>query len=140
LDGLQIGHDCEVLWRLACAREVDESLRRQPYSDQIELLRDAANEIPLRQRSAWLAGEGFEEYRGDLEAWLHKRASTPFDDDTGTYASSAPRLVTVPNRPPRGTRKRIIAEVAARASVPESTVVRLWTDYRKLMRRVSEAD
>lgn len=136
MEGFEIGQACEVLWREASNAAFEER-KRQVFSfrTSIQSLWDSAKAIPLSRRKAWLESEGYkEDHVGDLETWLHKLAGTPFDDVTGTYPGPAPRGLTISVRPPKGTRGRIIAQVAAQFDISSDTANRLWKAYRRFER------
>jgi len=133
-DMLAIGHDCEKRWREACESARENRLSALPHAEKIRRLQETTQAIPLPQRQAWLASATHEEHTGDIEGWLHDRAKTPFDDDTGNYKGRPRRGVRVSTRPPRGTRMRIIEEVALERRLSASSVDNLWQAYRRLRR------
>lgn len=131
-DELVIGQTCEVLWREAVKEAFGERKKRK-FSEESELqtLWDSFKAIPVSQRSAWLRSEGYEDHKGDVEAWLHKLGATDFNEATGSYKGKAPRGITLSTKPPKGTRARIIAEVAHRYGISTDTANRLWKAYRR---------
>lgn len=132
-DVLTIGQACEVKWREA-AKAAFESERERLFSEvsDIQSLWDAAQCVPVRERRRWLTSEKFEQHRADVETELHALHGTR--DDLG-----APRRgVHIAARPPRGTRKRIIGEVAEQFSLRESAVDSLWQEYRRFERELGE--
>jgi len=136
---LTIGQDCETRWRGESKLAIEAGLSRLSHADNIRTLQEGAQAIPVSQRKAWLAGDGYDDHRGDIEAFLHDRAGTPFSDESGNYLGAAPRLVTVSAKPPRGTRKRIISEVATFSGLSESAVDNLWQAYRRFERELQES-
>ena len=140
LEGFAIGQACEVLWRSAEQDAGDERLRKLPHADEVHALQAAANAIPVEQRRAWVASDHHDDHVGDLECWLHRRAGTQFDEERGMFVAKAPRGVEVSKKPPRGTRQRIIAEVASRYGISEHTTNRLWKAYRRFERELRAAN
>lgn len=137
---VEIGQACEVRWREASKLALETRLAALPHADKIQQLWDSADAIPVPQRKAWLASEAYEDHTGDIEAWLHARAGTPFSEEGGDYEGAAPRVITVSTKPPSGTRKRIIGQVASERNLSESAVDNLWQAYRRLERELREGD
>lgn len=137
---LTIGQACEVKWRQATDQALDSRLASLPYADEIQALWKGMDTIPVSQRKAWLESDAYEDYSADIEAFLHARAGTPFDEELAKYEGKAPRVVTVSKKPPKGTRRRIIGEVAAQYGLAESVVDNLWQAYRRLERELRESD
>lgn len=90
-----------------------------------------AKDIPVERRAAWLQGENYEQHHDDMEADLHKLSGTPYDEATEEFLGPVQRVITVSNKPFRGTRKRIVSEVAAQHGLPEKTVDNFWKQYRR---------
>ena len=131
-DMFAVGQACEVLWRRAAKAAFEARLSALPYSSEIRALHEGIRNIPIGQRRAWLKGDANEDHHGDIEALIHKRLSTPFDDITATFPHDAPRVVRVSATPFRGTRKNIIAEVALRFRLSGSVFDNLWQRYRRI--------
>jgi hypothetical protein len=55
------------------------------------------------------------------------------------YEGTAPRVFKVPTKPPRGTRQRIIKEVAKEYDLAESVVDNLWKAYRRFERELRDS-
>lgn len=136
---LAVGQDCETRWREESNLAVDARLSRLPHADAIRNLQEGAQAIPVSQRKAWLASDAYDDHKGDIEAWLHSRARTPFSDESGEYLGAAPRITTVSTKPPRGTRKRIIGEVANQSGLTESAVDNLWQAYRRFEHEIRDS-
>lgn len=135
---VKIGQACEARWRDESKLALETRISRLPHADSINALHEGVQAIPVTQRRAWLESENYADHVGDLEAWLHDRAGTPFSDETEHYQGSAPRLITVSTKPPRGARVRIIAEIAKQSKLPEGTVDNLWQAYRRFEREPLE--
>lgn len=138
-DVLTIGQACESKWREASNEALKARRAALAHADLIQSLQNGVQTIPVPQRKAWLESEAYAEHRADLEAWLHARAGTPFDDETANYAGDAPRRVTVSTKPPRGTRQRIICQVAKENELTESAVDNLWQLYRRFEKELRES-
>lgn len=128
---LKIGQACERKWGMACETALAARSAALPYAGELTALHIAAQAIPVAQRKAWLAGDGYGDHSGDIKAFLHARVGTPFNQVTGEYDGEAPRCFTISTKPPRGTRQRILGEVAAESGLSESTVDNLWQQYRR---------
>jgi len=132
-DAFVIGQTCEVLWRQA-SQETVAALKSVKFQEESRLheLWDRVAAIPVAERKAWLRSEAYNDHRGDVEAWLHQFTGTRFDEASGNYESEARRWLHFPTKPRKGTRPRIIAEVAQRYGLSSATVDRLWKAYRRL--------
>ena len=136
---LSIGQACEVKWREASGNTMTHRLASLQYAGKIQALRDGVNAIAVSQRKDWLA-KAAEDHEGDVEGWIHARAKTPFDKKTGKYAFEAPRVVTVSTQPVRGTRLKIIVEVASEFRIADSVVDNLWQAYRRFERESRDSN
>ena len=128
---IEIGYACEKLWREASEATGEARLASIKHAAEIRARHEAVSHIPVHERKAWLESEAYQEHRGDIEALLHDRAETPFDDHSAEYESDAPRLVTISTKPPRGTRKRIIETVATESGLSKNAVDNLWQAFRR---------
>lgn len=143
---VEIGQACETKWRKESKQAVERRFSNLPHADKVRALQEAANAIPLAERTAWLRSEAYEDHSSELEAWLHKAAghslTGTFEVEGeaygGDYEGNAPRLITISTKPPRGTRMRIIEEVARRFGLLESAVNNLWQQYRRFERETSK--
>ena len=133
-----VGQTCEVEWRRAEKAAFDARLSALPNTPQIRALHEGFRKIPVEQRRAWRQGDAYEDHSGDIEALIHARVKTPFDEETARFERVAPRLVTVSSQPFRGTRGRIITEVALLAGLNESVVDNLWQKFRRIEREPLE--
>lgn len=132
-DILTVGQACEVAWReaKAFAFEAEKTRLFQKETD-IQSLWDEAQRVPVRLRKGWHDSEDGEAHRADVETELHMLNGTPDSLDPPA------RRIRIVSRPPRGTRKRIIAEVARRFSMTESATDNLWQAYRRFERELRE--
>ena len=133
---LAIGQACEIKWRGASEQAKRSNLSALAYGDEFRAIQDKLQHIPEARRKAW-ASENLEDQLGDFESWLHARSETHFDEDTGVYQHEPQRIFRISERPHRGTRKRIIKEVAMEIGLPESTVDNLLQEYRRLERKLA---
>ena len=133
-DVLTVGQACEVAWRdaVAAALEAERDRLFRTESD-IQSLWDAAQRIPVGHRQQWYDGDEGETHRADVETEIHELNGTPDD------AVPPPRGIRLRTKPPRGTRKRIIAECAAQFDLSDSAVDNLWQAYRRFEGELSEA-
>lgn len=131
-DVIRIGSACEELMRSAQRNAVAARLGDRQDLASISARYSEVSHIPLEQRSHWLASEAYEDHNGDIEAFLHRQAQTHFDDHEGRFLDRAPRIISVPRKPPRGTRKNIISDVAAAFNLTPVQVANLWQEFRRL--------
>ena len=136
---LTIGQACEVKWRDASKLAVEARFAALANQEKIQALWEGVQAIPVPQRKAWLESEAYKDHSGDIESWLHARAGTPFDDVTANYEGKAPRVVTISTKPPKGTRQRIVGEVAMETGQSESVVDNLWQAYRRFERELRDS-
>ena len=130
---VDIGYACEKLWQEASQAAATARYASLKNASEIQLLRDSAPHNDLDKRKSWFESEKYwDVYKGDLEALLHERAGTPFDDDSAEFESDAPRVVTISTKPPRGTRKRIIETVATESGLSKNAVDNLWQAFRRV--------
>ena len=130
---VDIGYACEKLWCEASDAAATARYTSLKNASQIKLLRDGAPHNDLDKRKTWFESETYwDAYKGDLEALLHDRAGTPFDDDSAKFESDAPRVVIISTKPPRGTRKRIIETVATESGLSNNAVDNLWQAFRRV--------
>lgn len=133
---LNIGQACEVKWREASKGALSARYDALPRAAEITALYDGARAIPVEKRAQWVKSDAFEDHVLDLESHLHAQSETPFDYESGTYMGAAPRLVRLSTKPFKGTRERIIQEVASANGLSPSQVDNLWQAYRRLERSI----
>lgn len=129
-DVLRIGQACECKWREAVnvAFDVEQEKLFRVNSDIADLW-NAAQSVPISKRKAWLRSEAYDLHRDDIETELAAMNGT----------SPSPRIVSIKAKPPRGTRKQIIKEVASQSNFAESVVDNLWQAYRRLERELRDS-
>ena len=128
---VNVGYACEKLWREASEAAGEARLASMKHADDIRARHEEVGHIPVHERKAWLESEACQEHRGDIEAMIHKRVGTPFDDDSAEFECAAPREASASNKPPRGTRKRIIEVVATESGLSRNAVDNLWQAFRR---------
>lgn len=132
-DVLTVGQACEVAWRDAVANALEaEKVRLFRTESDIQSLWDAAQRVPVGRRRQWYDGDEGETHRADIETELHALNGIPDNPDP------PPRITRIMARPQRGTRRRIIVEIAKQFGLPESAVDNLWQAYRRFERELSE--
>lgn len=130
---LTVGLACEVKWRTAVKAAIGaKSDRHFSVESDIQSLWDVAQRVPVSNRRQWYDGEEGEIHRADIKTELHSLNGTPDED------GPPPRVISILAKPPRGTRKLIIAEIAEQFGLRESTVDNLWQAYRRFEREMAE--
>lgn len=126
---LRVGQACENKWRDEVARAFDAaSAKMFGFDADLVALWEAVQKVPLGERRAWLAGADGEMHQADVEVELDVLTGR------GEAKTEPSKVVSISSKPPRGTRKRIIASVAAQFSLREPEVDNLWQAYRRFER------
>lgn len=122
-DVLRIGQACENRYREAKKLVLDKAKQEffAEKSDLNQAWRDV-NRVPINLRSAWHRTPDAESHAFDVEVEVGSL-------DSGNSPPS--RIVTLSTRPPKGTRKRIIKEVAVLYGLTCNQVDNLWQAYRR---------
>ena len=137
---MRVGQACEAKWREASAHALEARFAAMRGAKEIRTLWKRAKDIPVKERGAWHSSEAFEDHVGDLEAWLHERVGTKVDAVSGEFPRAAPRIVGLSAKPPKGTRQRIIDEVAKELALAKKSVDNLWQAYRRFERDLHNPD
>ena len=126
---LRVGQDCENLFRqeeeLAKKKAIDEHFSTET---DIKNVWDKVHKIPIPRRSNWLKSEAGDQHISDIEEELETLRATTAN------ISPASRLLKIPTKPPRGSRLRIISEIAEEYSLSAKQVDNLWQEYRRFER------
>ena len=126
---LRVGQDCESLFRqeeeLAKKKAIDEHFSTET---DIKNVWDKVHKIPIPRRSNWLKSEAGDQHISDIEEELETLRATTAN------ISPASRLLKIPTKPPRGSRLRIISEIAEKYSLSAKQVDNLWQEYRRFER------
>ena len=136
---IEIGYACEKLWLEASQAAGEARLTSMKNADDIRARHEEVSHIPVHERKAWLNSEAYHDHRDDIEAMLHERAGTPFDDISAKFERDAPRVVTISTKPPRGTRKRIIEIVATESGLSDNAVDNLWQAFRRVKQELGNS-
>jgi hypothetical protein len=144
-DVLRIGQACEAQWRKAQKNAYDAShdvLFRE--RTDLSTVWKQAKQVPIQDRGVWRNSEAGQQHSADVDEELEslqtygaeKPSAAIAGDgdghDTVIGAAEVPtRLVEISNKPRRGTRTKIIADVAAKTGLPPSQVDNLWQAYRR---------
>ena len=93
--------------------------------DGVTSIEELWSDLPVHNRSEFLQSEEYQDHKAAMEQELHALH--------GTDAKAGPprRGLTICDRPPRGTRKRIIEEVAKSRGLKPKAVERMWDQYRR---------
>ncbi len=110
---------------VAKKKAIDEHFRTD--SDLSELWR-SVNMVPISSRSNWLKSEAGDQHISDIEDELKAFRAV------SANISPASRLLKIPTKPPRGSRLRIISEIAEKYSLSAKQVDNLWQEYRRFER------
>ena len=129
-DVLAVGQMCEGRWREAEAAAVIKS-KAVKFSEQSDItsLHNSASSVPKAERSAWRMSEEGETHNADMEVEIE------FLNEAILGVPSQNRVFSVLNRPPRGTRKAILEEAAAKFCITVQQVDNLWQAYRRFERK-----
>ena len=126
---LRVGQDCENLFRqeeeLAKKKAIDEHFSTKT---DIKNVWDKVHKIPIPRRSNWLKSEAGDQHISDIEEELETLRATTAN------ISPTSRLLKIPTKPPRGSRLRIISEIAEKYSLSAKQVDNLWQEYRRFER------
>jgi len=126
---LRVGQDCESLFRqaeeLAKKKAIDEHFSTET---DIKNVWDKVHKIPIPRRSNWLKSEAGDQHISDIEEELETLRAV------SANISPASRLLKIPTKPPRGSRLRIISEIAEKYSLSAKQVDNLWQEYRRFER------
>ena len=136
----EVGAKCESLFK-AAQDEVQAQSDEYRYTvvSDIRSVWARSDAIAVPNRKAWLGSEKFEEYKADVEEereTIRKglgSASNNKREMQRSMAHGPDGANPSPQKPraPRGTRKRIIQQVAAQYNLAEKQVDNLWQQKRR---------
>jgi hypothetical protein len=129
-DVLAVGQMCEARWRAAEVAEFEKN-NATMFSEQSDITSHqvSAREVPIPDRRAWLKSESGERHRDDMEVEL---------ECLNEQLSGAPTqnpVFSISKKPPRGTRKKVLEEVAAKFCITVKQADNLWQEYRRFLRK-----
>lgn len=128
-DVLQVGQACETRWRREVKRTINANLENFLEDTELPELWKQAERVPVDQRKDWLESEeGGGAHVHDIASEIEELPST--NDGNSPHG----RMISVSGRPPRGTRKRVIQEVAHALGLTTVQVDNLWQEYRRFER------
>ena len=126
---LKIGQACENMHQAAKDLALNKGLD-ELTKDQSELRRvwGYAVSVPVSERKAWPASETGEMYVDDVKNELISLNAERSGEETTNAVFS------VSNKPAKGTRKRIIEEVASQFGLTPKQADNIWQDYRRFVK------
>jgi hypothetical protein len=141
---IKVGADCEKM--LAEARaEVAQTdlLDLTTNASDIKLYWDAAERIPIAERSSFLESELGEAYLSHVAieraALLNDflAGTQSRDGNTEEYGPIGGAVVSLRNKVPKGTRTQILKRAATKYDLTENQVDNLWQAYRRFLKDYS---
>ena len=132
---MRVGQHCEKMWREAILATIEAAKEKRLYEDtDLRAVFRKANSVPVKDRSEWLLSENYEVHSSDVSVELAniKGCETEF--------ASTSRVVTIETKPPRGTRKAILREVAAVFKITEKQTDNIWQQYRLFEKSLTLSD
>jgi len=128
-DVLAVGLMCEGRWREAEAAAVKQNMATKFAGESdITSLHNSASSVPKAERSAWRTSEEGESHNADMEVEIECLNEEIFGEP------SQNRVFSVSNKPPRGTRTKILEEAAAKFCIKVKEASNLWEAYRRFER------
>ena len=123
----EIGQACEALHRAEIQQAVEkqkEDLTNQ--QTELQYFWQKINSIPVHKRSLFRKSELFDDHQANIAAELDLLAVGD--------AEEVPRVFHLEAKAPRGTRKRIIKQIAEQFGLSTKQVDNLWQAYRRFER------
>ena len=137
---LEVGAACEERL-LEAQNSVKANSRLYLFNEVSDLqsLWNKADQVPVSKRTAWLESDAFEDHQADIEeermairsetASAAEGAQKAAEHTPNGSGGGVDQLAKIPV--PRGTRRRIIKEVAALYNLTENQVDNLWQQKRR---------
>ena len=126
---LKIGQECEILFRAEEKKTLDRAKDHAFNADsELKHLWRTPARIPVSKRKEFLKSDLYSHHQENIEAELKFLDGNIFSDN------SPPRIVRIRCKPPRGTRKKIIAQIANEHGLKLNQVDNLWQAYRRFER------
>ena len=124
---LQIGQDCENLYRKAIEKKfAEEQLTLLTKQSRLSKEFPRAQNVEVELRSAWLEQEdGGDQYLWDVAGEIEQLNVIYKNPNLEN------RVFSLPVRPIRGTRKAIIEQIAIKYTLTKNQVDNLWQAYRR---------
>ena len=128
-DVLAVGQMCEARWRAAEVVEFEKNkATRLSEQSDIASLHVSSGEVLIPDRRTWLKSESGERHRDDMEVELECL------NEQLSGALTQNRVFSISKKPPRGTRKKVLEEVAAKFCITVKQADNLWQAYRRFER------
>ena len=131
-DMLKIGQVCEEMHQaakdLAFNKRLDELTKDQ---SELRTVWGYAASMPVSERKAWRASEAGERHVDDVKNELISLNAERSGEETTNAVFS------VSNQPAKGTRKRIIEDVASEFRLKPKQVDNIWQEYRRTVKRMN---
>lgn len=137
---LEVGAACEERL-LEAQNSVKANSRQYMYNEVSDLqsIWNKSNQIPVSKRPAWLESDAYADHQADIdeERSLIRTEVAKVSRKTRRAAKNAPsrseKGVDQPTKipVPRGTRRRILREIAATYKLTENQVDNLWQQKRR---------
>ena len=132
---MRAGQLCEEMWHEATLAQIKTAKKKLLVQDtDLQALFRKANSVPVKDRSEWLLSENYEVHSSDVSDELANI------NGCETEFASTSRVVTIEAKPPRGTRKAILREVAAVFKITEKQTDNIWQQYRLFEKSLTLSD
>ena len=130
---LKIGQACEEMHQAAKDLAFEERKTKLLYGNLTGLTEvwDEVAKIPVSERKSWQNSEEGDAHRDDVRNELISLNELEFGKKTTNAVFS------VSNRPAKGTRERIIEEVASEFGLKPKQVDNIWQQYRRFEKSIS---
>lgn len=140
----KVGKRCEALFEEVKNNILAENLRfLTEEASELKRYWDAAKKVDPKDRKVWRQSEEaqayFEAVAIERAALLAEYEPPPKSLDGGLYPPTGGALISLPNKPPKGTRAKIIKQVAAEFSIETQQVDKMWQWVRKLERETDSS-
>ena len=127
---LAIGLACEKRWQNAKAASLTKKKSElTSIQSDLEDTWRIATQVPISERKAWLNSEEGKAHLGDVR----EEIVTLNEQRPDTEPTNA--LFTLSAKPPIGTRKQIIEEIAVEFGITLKQTDTIWQRYRRLERQ-----
>jgi hypothetical protein len=126
---LEIGQACEKLWS-AEQQATFEQKRDKALSDELNIAQHhkEIQAIPVKKRATRLKTEGANIYFSYMAAEIEEL------NEMENIPNPQNRIFSFSNKPPRGTRTRIIEYISVVFGLEPKQVDNIWQQYRRLER------
>jgi hypothetical protein len=132
---MRAGQLCEEMWHEATLAQIKTAKKKLLVQDtDLQALFRKANSVPVKDRSEWLLSENYEVHSSDVSVELAtiNGCETEFEPTS--------RVVTIGTKPPRGTRKAILDEIATQYKLSKTQAKNIWLQYRSFEKSLTLSD